>query len=109
WFDIEGDVRLGDVAIVDVEKRRKILGGCAPDGNVAHFASFSSCSTAGNASGMSSAIMPMPAFCAAAPCNHAPAHAASKGCMPCARRPAIMPVSTSPEPAVASHGGALVL
>ncbi len=42
----------------------------------------------------------------ASPCSHAPAQAASNAGMPCASNPAIMPASTSPEPAVASQGGA---
>ena len=47
--------------------------------------------------------------CPAAPCSQTAAQAASKAGTPWARRPAAMPASTSPEPAVASQGGALAL
>ena len=46
--------------------------------------------------------------CAASPCSQTAALAASKAGMPCASRPATMPASTSPEPAVASIGGRIV-
>ncbi len=51
----------------------------------------------------------MPAIFAASPCSQAAAQAASNASIPCASRPAIIPVSTSPAPAVASQGGALAL
>ena len=56
----------------------------------------SSAKTAGSASGRSSAISPRPIARAAAPCIHTAAAAASYAPIPCASRPAIMPVSTSP-------------
>ena len=50
-----------------------------------------------------------PARWAAAPWSQAAAQVASNGGMPWASRPAMVPASTSPAPAVASHGGALSL
>ena len=49
---------------------------------------------------------PGPASLPASPCSQTAALAASKAGMPCASRPAMKPASTSPEPAVASQGGA---
>src|ERR1051326_8992169 len=63
----------------------------------------------GTASLKSSAIRPGPTWVAASPCTQAAAAAASKPGMPWARSPAIKPASTSPAPAVVSHGGALSL
>ena len=57
----------------------------------------------------SSAISPMPNCSAHSPCSQTAAHAASNAGMRCARRPKTKPASTSPDPAVASHGGALAL
>ena len=59
-----------------------------------------------SAGSRSSTTRPGPASTAARPWMKAPAAAASHGAMPCASRPAISPASTSPEPAVASQGGA---
>src|SRR5215470_17514009 len=56
--------------------------------------------TAGSVSGKSSAINPGPASRAASPCIQTPMLAASKAGTPCAIRPAMMPASTSPAPAV---------
>ncbi len=50
-----------------------------------------------------------PAISAARPCSQTAAQAASKAGMPCASRPRQIPPSTSPAPAVASHGGAFSL
>src|SRR5215467_10738237 len=57
----------------------------------------------------SSEIIPGPTAAAASPWIQTAAAAASKAGIPCARRPVISPASTSPVPAVASHGGALAL
>src|ERR1700733_13247411 len=64
-------------------------------------------STVAKHSGRSSAIKPGPNSAAAAPCSQTAAEAASKAGMPCAKRPAVIPVSTSPAPAVARKAGAL--
>src|SRR5262249_61136948 len=61
----------------------------------------------GSASGRSSAISPAPASVPASPCNQTAAAAASNAGMPWARQAAAIPASTSPDPAVASQGGAL--
>src|SRR5580698_2577326 len=63
----------------------------------------------GRIAGKSSAIRPEPNRLAASPCSQTAAQAASKAGMPWARRPPISPDSTSPDPAVARLGGALVL
>ncbi len=57
----------------------------------------------------SSAINPGPASRPASPCSQTAIAAASKPETPCASRPTTIPASTSPDPAVASHGGALQL
>ena len=51
----------------------------------------------------------MPNVLAASPCSQTAAAAASKCGMCCASRPVTNPPKTSPDPAVASHGGALAL
>src|SRR5580692_4030619 len=61
--------------------------------------------TPGNASGRSSAIRPGPTARPQAPCSQTAAEAASNAGISWAARPATRPDSTSPEPAVASHGG----
>ena len=55
---------------------------------------------------MSSATSPGPKISAARACIHTPQDAAARGSMPCAKSPAMTPVSVSPEPAVASQGDA---
>src|SRR5437763_5759322 len=60
----------------------------------------------GNASTRSSATSPGPKWRAASACSQTAADAASKAGMPCANRPTTMPARTSPDPAVASSGGA---
>ena len=60
-------------------------------------------------SGRSSAINPTPKRLAHSPCSHTAAQAASNAGMRCASSPVTKPASTSPEPAVASQGGALSL
>ncbi len=57
----------------------------------------------------SSAVMPSPARTAASPWRQTALAAASKGGMDCARWAPTRPASTSPVPAVASQGGALLL
>src|SRR6185437_3635398 len=65
--------------------------------------------TAGMHSGISSEISPGPTVFAASPCSHAAIAAASNDETPCAIRPPMKPASTSPDPAVANAGGALLL
>src|SRR6516164_4266057 len=48
----------------------------------------------------------MPNAVAASPCDQTAAEAASNPGMPCANRPAVIPVNTSPAPAVAKKAGA---
>ena len=62
--------------------------------------------TGGRHSGMSSEMRPGPNSRAAAACSQTAALAASKTGMDWANKPPIIPASTSPEPAVASQGGA---
>src|SRR5665213_2686536 len=64
---------------------------------------------AGSVSIRSSATRPTPKRRAASPCSQAAAQAVSKAGMPWASSPSTMPASTSPEPAVASSGGAFSL
>src|ERR1700676_1439412 len=63
--------------------------------------------TRGSISGRSSAIKPGPNAEAASPWSQTAAEAAAKAGMPWATRPAAIPVSTSPAPAVARKAGAL--
>ena len=60
----------------------------------------------GIAAARSSAIICGPAISAARPCSQTAAQAASQFPRPRAQSAAIIPVSTSPVPAVASHAGA---
>ena len=71
----------------------------APDSVVA-----SARSTKGSVSGRSSAIRPGPKALAAAPCSQTAALVAANPVIPWASKPRTMPPSTSPVPAVASHG-----
>ena len=68
--------------------------------------SSSSTKAPGSASGKSSAISPVPTRKPARACSQTAAAAASRAGMPWTKRPSTMPASTSPEPAVASAGGA---
>ena len=61
---------------------------------------------ASNASSKSSATNAAPHRRAASPCSHTASQAARKGSPETARRPATSPASTSPVPAVESHGDA---
>ena len=71
----------------------------APDSVVA-----SARSTKGSVSGRSSTIRPGPKALAAAPCSQTAALVAANPLIPWASKPRTMPPSTSPVPAVASHG-----
>src|SRR5690242_420814 len=78
-FQVERDVRVGDIVVVDVEQRRKIGRLRAPDDCVTHL--MRSCrldNTAGSISGRSSEISPAPKSVAASPCSHTAAAAAEK-------------------------------
>src|SRR5688572_27575218 len=80
-----------------------VAAGGDADDFLAHRQSAKAC---GRASTRSSAIIAGPAISAARPCSQTAAQAASKPSMPLARRAAIIPASTSPDPALASQAGA---
>src|SRR5438105_4541973 len=71
-----------------------------PDDRLIH----SEAIAAGMASARSSAISCAPAISAARPCSQTAAQAASNAGSPLARIAAVIPASTSPVPALASHG-----
>ena len=71
--------------------------------------SLTSSISAPRTGGISSAISPGPIFCAAWPCSHTPAQAASKSAMPWASRAAMMPASTSPVPAGGKPGRRVIV